>query len=103
MKIYSEILESVDKWEKPVKVFVLYLDTQLTGNPEKDIKNCGMEMKYMDPHNPDSIISVVVPMITSLIDESFGNPSDKEPITEWHATGFDSKYVNGVNTGIHDK
>jgi len=24
-------------------------------------------------------------------------------MTDWHATGFDPKYPNGVNTGVYDE
>lgn len=96
MKIFSEMLDTHDARNQPVQVFVLYLDSMKTGDPEKDIKNCGHSMQGIDLNDSESLINIVVPMISSLIEDAYGDNSAKTPLTDWHATGFDRNYPNGV-------
>lgn len=96
MKIFSEILDTEDSYKRPVKVFVLYLDSMETGDPEKDVRNCGQSIEGIDMNDPESLIAIVVPMITSLIEAAYGDNRPKTPLTDWHATGFDRNYPNGV-------
>jgi len=102
MKIFSDIQISPE--EKPV--FVLYLDTQVTGDQHKDCLYAAHDFtKYLGVNDPEKLLELIVPMLSELLYAAYGESVEnahKQPMTDWHATGFDPKYPNGVNTGVYD-
>ena len=83
---------------EPEPVFVLYLDTQKTGAPDKDTLYCAADAtKLMTLKDPEEILGFIIPMLSELIYTVYGDPIKKtEPLTDWHTTGFDRNAVNGV-------
>ena len=101
MKIFSEKMIAPNG----IEVFALYVDSELTGDKEKDTVYSALDVALLGNH-PDQILSHVIPMLTEMMYMLYGESPEnarKKPITNWHATGFDPKYPNGVNTGIYDK
>lgn len=96
MKIFSEILECNDPNNNIGSLFVLYLDTENTGDRNKDIKHCAHPISEVHYNDPDLLIGMLIPMLSELIEASYGNSQSREPLTNWHATGFDRNYPNGV-------
>jgi|GEM_PF-4398702 hypothetical protein len=93
MKIFSQIIEAPNG----IPVFALYLDTEFSGNPEKDTSYAAIDCRLIEGNDPERIISQIVPMISELIYHSYGESMQKTtPLTDWHATGFDRNSVNGV-------
>ena len=94
MKIFSEIKILPDN----TPVFVLYLDTEKTGDPNKDCLHSAHDFSdYMDCNDPAKLLEIITPMLSELIYTAYGYPSpNTEPLTDWHATGFDRNYPNGV-------
>jgi len=94
MKIFSEI--QISPHNTPI--FVLYLDKQETGDPNIDCFCAGTEYTtYVDCNNPDKLMELITPLLSELIYNAYGESRfPKEPITDWHQTGFDPKCVNGV-------
>lgn len=105
MKIFSEMMERENQRGELEPTFVLYLDTQKTGDPSKDSLYAANDFtKVQGSNDPEVILALLIPMISELIYAAYGEPAIyTKPLTDWHATGFDPKYPNGVNTGIYDK
>lgn len=105
MKIFSEMMERENHRGELEPTFVLYLDTQRTGDPSKDSLYCANDFTNVQGTNdPEVILALLIPMISELVYTAYGDSIvDKKPMTDWHATGFDPKYPNGVNTGVYDK
>ena len=88
MKIFSDIQVSPDN----TPFFVLYLDTQKTGDQNKDTAHCAMDMSNIDMTDPDQIISLITPLLTNLVYTVYGKPpafGKLEPLTDINTTGFD--------------
>lgn len=103
MKIFS------DKMIAPngTVVFALYVDSEKTGVPEKDSVYSAIDIALLGNHDPDQILSHIIPMLTEMVYTLYGETPEpygkKEPLTKYSNTGFDPNYPNGVNTGIYDK
>lgn len=91
MKIYSQ---------NHGNMFVLYLDTGFTGNPETDTNHCAMDIAALPPSSEsETILSVLIPMISSLVYASYGQPPEHgSPLTDYRRTKFDPNFPNGVKT-----
>jgi hypothetical protein len=96
MKIFSDIQVSPEN--KPV--FILYLDTQVTGDQNKDCLYAAHDFTpYVGNNDPEKLLELITPMLSELLYAAYGESPEnarKEPITDWHATGFDRNYPNGV-------
>jgi hypothetical protein len=100
MKISSEIIEQQDEYGLSIPVFVLYLDSEETGNKDKDCRYSANDFSSMiGNNNPEEILSFITPMLSELLYGYYGKTAEdnhKTPLTDWHATGFDRNSVNGV-------
>jgi hypothetical protein len=97
MIIFSEMIHQATIDGLAVPVFILYLDTQLTGDPTKDLKHCAMDFTpYVGCDDPEKMSSLILTMMSELIYKSYGEPMNTKPLTDWHATGFDRNFPNGV-------
>lgn len=95
MKIFTDKLEYRDEKEKPHSSFVMFLDKQETGT-DADIFHCAMNAEALEGvTDPMKILEVLSPMLDTLVHEAFRD-KDQKPITNWHATGFDPNFSNGV-------
>lgn len=96
MKIFSSIQISPEN--KPV--FVLYLDTEKTGIQEQDCLYSAHDFTpYLGKEDPEKLLELITPMLSELLYTAYGETPEnarKQPITDWHATGFDRNYPNGV-------
>ncbi len=101
MKIFSDLSKVIVNAEQgEIPLFALCVDTQKTGNENKDSFCAGADFSSMQGvDDPDKILEFLIPILTNLIYTAYGqSPSAeyKKPITDYHATGFDPKCVNGV-------
>lgn len=106
MKIFSSIQQGVDKNGMPAPLFVMHLDTEKTGHPDTDSFYVAFPEDFILSKNSEDLIEVLTSMITSLVYNAYGIAPEtmkKDAITDWHATGFDRNYPNGVNTGSREK
>src|SRR5271165_571434 len=103
MKIFSDKILAPNG----IEVFALYVDSELTGDREKDTVHCAVDVALSGNNDPDKILSHVIPMLTASVYNLYGKKPElygkKEPLTHYSTTGFDPNYPNGVNTGVYDK
>jgi hypothetical protein len=98
MKISSNNLISHEG--KPV--FVLFIDTEKTGNPDQDCFYAAHDYSSFvgnENENSDKLIDMIMSMLSDLIHSAYGVSSEianKKPLTDWHNTGFDRNYPNGI-------
>ena len=94
MKIFSNMITMNDG----TPVFALYLDTEKTGVQSNDCLYSASDftsLKGVD--DPEKILEFLMPMLSELVYTAYGEAiSDKKPITDWHQTGFDRNFPNGV-------
>lgn len=88
MKIFSDILVSPEN----ILTFVLYLDTQKTGNSQKDVTHCAGDMtSILDMNDPGLIMELITPLLSELIYNAYGIPplvGNIQPLTDINTTGF---------------
>ena len=100
MKIYTETHDIKTYYGEQCKALVFFLDTGLTGDPEKDIVNTAIELKEdLGINNPDDVLNFLIPVITQLVYNAYGDPVEhqyKKPIKSIKETNFDTSCVNGV-------
>lgn len=94
MKIFGEIIQAEDNNNNPVPVFILYFDTEKTGNTLSDLTHCAMNITNLKMDS-ESITNLLIPMLSSLIEGAYGD-NNKHPLTNWEDTEFDRNYPNGV-------
>jgi hypothetical protein len=103
MKVFSDTILAPNG----TPVFALYVDSEITGDQNKDVVYAAVDLNLLGHNDPDQILSHLVPMLTELVYTLYGEKPErwgkKEPLTQYSNTGFDPKYPNGVNTGIYDK
>lgn len=88
MKIYTELYD---------KAIVLFLDTQVTGNRERDTVNIALE--FHGERDPDKLLDLLLPALTQLVYHAYGEPLHLQylkPIESIKETRFDATCVNGV-------
>lgn len=83
------------------KALTVYLDTEMTGDPETDTVNCAVEFDPKEYLNgdADAFLNLVIPIITQLAYHAYGEPMHlkyQKPITSIKETGFDATCLNGV-------
>lgn len=100
MKIFSEMLQSEDPYERSIPVFAIYIDTYRTGNKEQDCFHSAADFSSMIGCNdPTKILEFLIPLLSELIYTAYGESAkdkNKTPLTEYSTTGFDPKCINGV-------
>lgn len=100
MRIFTNNVKENEVADGSPPMFVMYLDTQKTGDESKDITHISIDMTGLEElKDPDQIISLLSPLLSELVYNAYGEKVNKTPLTDWHATGFDRNYPNGVNTG----
>ena len=104
MKIHSQMQLS----PHGDQLFVLYLDTEKTGNTGEDTLYCASDAKdFVNEDDPEEILAFIIPLLSVLVHTVYGEKPEiwgkKEPLTQYSTTGFDPNYPNGVNTGVYDK
>jgi hypothetical protein len=103
MKIFS------DKMLAPngTVVFALYVDSELTGDPDRDVVYSAIDIACLGNNDPNQMLSHLIPMLNEILYTLYGEKPEpygrKEPLTNYKDTKFDPRYPNGVNTGIYDK
>lgn len=102
MKIFSEKMLAPNG----TVVFALYVDSELTGDPNRDVVYSAIDIATLG-NDPNQMLSHLIPMLNEILYTLYGEKPEpygrKEAITKHSETGFDPRYPNGVNTGIYDK
>jgi hypothetical protein len=98
MRIFSEMLEDKNLMGEPRVALVLYHDSQKTGDVNQDYTHVATDFTHLiDSTDPEKILAFLMPMLNELIYTVYGKSGrPTEPLTDWHATGFDRNYPNGV-------
>lgn len=99
MQFYSTLQTVNNPDGSKIPIFTIYIDTHKTGIPEQDVVHCAFDYNVIKDKDPDTILSTLIPIITQLVYTIYGEPPenrDKQPLTDWHATGFDRNAVNGI-------
>lgn len=88
MKIFSEIVMSPEN----VPVFALYVDTQRTGDPNKDCLYAAHDFREIHEKDADEMLEVLIPLLSELIYTAYSKAPEvgkMTPLTDWNRTGFD--------------
>ena len=101
MKIFSELVTRPDMYGKETPTFALFLDTELTGDKNKDCLYAAADYTPIkDSQDADKILTFLIELLSSAVYTAYGEKPEyygkKEPLTQYHRTGFDPNYPNGV-------
>lgn len=101
MRIYTKMGDIRTYRGELCKALTIYLDTEMTGDPEQDTVNCAVEFdpKHFLNGDPETFLNLVIPMITQLAYNAYGEPARFEhqtPIESIKETNFDPACLNGV-------
>ncbi len=93
MKIFSNTIVAQDG----TPVFALYLDTERTGDQQRDCLYAANDFTSMKGEDDaEKILNFLIPLLSELVYTAYGHRVDTQPMTDYHATGFDKNYPNGV-------
>ena len=103
MKISSEIIRQNVYSTESKLVFVMYLDTQRTGNQAADTFNCAYDFDKINmSENVNEISDFLIPILSQLIidayddPDNYDSPTKKKPLESIKETNFDPTCLNGM-------